>query len=142
MVRDTNFWSVAKVALRFGCTKQSKNLELYLINIPLVLFYNRLSHGKMFLVKCMITLHQIESYIQQLELSVIQVLQINLLKYDTFSMKEIKEQCISKSPCGIFFSLLYFNLYLFFFKYETIVRSSTSSFGHSDPDPSIVRCFF
>ena len=22
-----NFWSVAKVALRFGCAKQSKNLE-------------------------------------------------------------------------------------------------------------------
>ena len=26
-----HFWSVAKVALRFGCAKQSKNLERYLI---------------------------------------------------------------------------------------------------------------
>ena len=26
-----NFWSVAKVALRFGCAKQSKKLERYLI---------------------------------------------------------------------------------------------------------------
>ena len=26
-----HFWSVAKVALRFGCAKQSKNLEWYLI---------------------------------------------------------------------------------------------------------------
>ena len=31
-----------------------------------------------------------------------------------------------------FFSLLY----LFFFQYETIVKNSTRSFGHSDPEPS------
>ena len=35
-----------------------------------------------------------------------------------------------------FFSLLYFNFDLFF-EYETIIRSNTSSSGHSDPDPSI-----
>ena len=31
-----HFWSVAKVALRFGCTKQSKNLEWYLLGTYLV----------------------------------------------------------------------------------------------------------
>ena len=35
-----------------------------------------------------------------------------------------------------FLSLLY--IYIFF-KYETIVRSSAWSFGHSDPDPSSVK---
>ena len=35
-----------------------------------------------------------------------------------------------------FFSLLYI---YFFFKYETIVRTSAWSFGHSDPDPSTVN---
>ena len=35
-----------------------------------------------------------------------------------------------------------FYIYLFFFlKYETIVRSSAWSFGHSDPDPSSVLRF-
>ena len=29
-----HFLSVAKVALRFGCAKQSKNLKRYLIDIP------------------------------------------------------------------------------------------------------------
>ena len=38
-----------------------------------------------------------------------------------------------------FFSLLYLNFHLFFFKYETIVRSSAWSFGHSDPNPSSVN---
>ena len=38
---------------------------------------------------------------------------------------------------AFFLSLLYFDL--FFFKYETIVRSSAWSFGHSDPDPSSVK---
>ena len=28
-----HFWSVAKVALRFGCANQSKNLERYLISL-------------------------------------------------------------------------------------------------------------
>jgi hypothetical protein len=36
------------------------------------------------------------------------------------------------------FSLFYILILGFFFKYETIFRSSTSSFGHSDPDPSSV----
>ena len=31
-------------------------------------------------------------------------------------------------------------LSLFFFQYETIVISSPSSFGHSDPDPDSVNC--
>ena len=50
----------------------------------------------------------------------------------------------SKTARGIFFSLLYFNFHFFFLKYETIVRSSTWSFGHSDPDPSslITKLFF
>ena len=42
-----------------------------------------------------------------------------------------------KQPTG-FFSLLYFNFQLFSFNYEIIVRSNTSSFGHSDPDSSSV----
>ena len=33
-----HFWSVAKVALRFGCVKQSKNLEFYLIQPKLFWF--------------------------------------------------------------------------------------------------------
>ena len=37
-----------------------------------------------------------------------------------------------------FFSLL---IFIYFFKYETIVRSSAWSFGHSDPDPSSVIYF-
>ena len=31
-----HFWSVAKVALRFGCTKQSENLERYLVNMCII----------------------------------------------------------------------------------------------------------
>ena len=38
-----------------------------------------------------------------------------------------------KPPAGFFF--------LYFFEYETIVRSSAWSFGHSDPDPSSVNTF-
>ena len=34
--------------------------------------------------------------------------------------------------------LFYILILIYFFKYETIVRSSASSFGHSDPDPSSV----
>ena len=38
--------------------------------------------------------------------------------------------------------MLYFNIEIFiFFKYETIVRSITWSFGHSDPDPSSVHSY-
>ena len=42
-----------------------------------------------------------------------------------------------KPPTGSFFL---FDIFIFniFFKYETIVRSSVLSFGHSDPDPSSV----
>ena len=35
--------------------------------------------------------------------------------------------------------VFYIFVFIFFLKYETIVRSSASSFGHSDPDPSSVR---
>jgi hypothetical protein len=34
-----HFWSVAKVALRFGCAKQSKNIERYLVFMKLQLNY-------------------------------------------------------------------------------------------------------
>ena len=37
-----------------------------------------------------------------------------------------------------FFFLFYILISIQFLKYETIVRSSASSFGHSDPDPSSV----
>ena len=40
-----------------------------------------------------------------------------------------------KPPTGYFF-LFYILIYIF--EYETIVRSSASSFGHSDADPSSV----
>jgi len=43
---------------------------------------------------------------------------------------------LQNHPQDLFFSFMY--IILFFFKYETIVRSSASSFGHSDPDPSSV----
>ena len=42
----------------------------------------------------------------------------------------------SKTDRRIFFSRLY--IYIFFLKYETIVRSSSYYFGDSDPDPSSV----
>ena len=43
-----------------------------------------------------------------------------------------------KPPTGFFF-LFYTSILFIFLKYETIVRSSASSFGHSDPDPSCVQ---
>ena len=45
----------------------------------------------------------------------------------------------SKTAHRIFF-LFYILIFIYFFKYETIVRSSAWSFGHSDPDPSSVSC--
>ena len=45
-----------------------------------------------------------------------------------------------KPPTGSFF-LFYILIFIYFFEYETIVRSSAWSFGHSDPDPSSVRYF-
>ena len=41
----------------------------------------------------------------------------------------------SKRLIGFFFL---FYIFIYFLKYETIFRSSTWSFGHSDPDPSSV----
>jgi hypothetical protein len=38
-----------------------------------------------------------------------------------------------------FFSFIFIFKISFFFKYETIFRSSGWSFGHSDPDPSSVQ---
>ena len=40
-----------------------------------------------------------------------------------------------KPPTGSFF-LFYILIFICLFIYETIVRSSAWSFGHSDPDPS------
>ena len=37
------------------------------------------------------------------------------------------------------FFLFYILILIYFFEYETIVRSSAWSFGHSGPDPSSVR---
>ena len=42
-----------------------------------------------------------------------------------------------KPPTGSFF-LFYILIFTYSFKYETNVRSSAWSFGHSDPDPSSV----
>ena len=44
----------------------------------------------------------------------------------------------SKTAHRIFFFLFYTLIFIYFIKYETIVRSSTWSFGHLDPDPSSV----
>ena len=45
---------------------------------------------------------------------------------------------IQVDKSGFFFS---FMILIYFLKYETIVRSSAWSFGHSDPDPSSAqRC--
>ena len=43
-----------------------------------------------------------------------------------------------KPPTGSFF-LFYILIFICLFIYETIVRSSAWSFGHSDPDPSSVN---
>ena len=58
---------------------------------------------------------------------------------------QVLSKCLSKLINEIFsntahricFSLFY--ILFIFFKYETIVRSSTWSFGHSDPNASSVR---
>jgi hypothetical protein len=42
---------------------------------------------------------------------------------------------ISKTAHRIFFL---FSILIYLFEYETIIRSSASSFGHSDPDPNSV----
>ena len=42
-----------------------------------------------------------------------------------------------KPPTGYFF-LFYIFIFIYFFNYETIVRSGAWSFDHSDPDPSTV----
>ena len=39
----------------------------------------------------------------------------------------------------LFFSI---SIFIYLSKYETIVRSSVLSFGHSDPDPSSVSRYF
>ena len=44
-----------------------------------------------------------------------------------------------KPPTGSFI-LFYILVLIYFFKYETIVRSSAWCSGHSDPDPSSVEC--
>ena len=44
----------------------------------------------------------------------------------------------SKTAHRIFF-LFYILIFVYFFKYETIVRNSAWSFGHSDPDLSSVK---
>ena len=45
-----------------------------------------------------------------------------------------------KRPLGSFF-LFYILIFIYFFKYETIVRSSAWSFGHLNPDQSSVTVF-
>ena len=46
---------------------------------------------------------------------------------------------ISKQAHRSFFFRFYIFIFIYFFKYETIVRSSAWSFGHSDPDLSSVK---
>ena len=48
-----------------------------------------------------------------------------------------KWDCFKNRP-RVFFFLFYNLIFIHFFKGETIVRGSASSFGHSDPDPSSV----
>ena len=43
-----------------------------------------------------------------------------------------------QKPPTRFFFLFYILIFNYFFRYETIARSSAWSFGHSDPDPSSV----
>ena len=50
-------------------------------------------------------------------------------------IKGDKWDYFKNSPQDLF-SLL---IFIYFFEYETIVRSSAWSFGHSDPDPSSVN---
>ena len=50
--------------------------------------------------------------------------------------KNKKKQKTSKKHRNLF-SLLYY-VFIYFVKYETIFKSSPSSFGHSGPDPSCV----
>ena len=45
-----------------------------------------------------------------------------------------------KPPTGSFF-LFYILGLIYFLRYKTIVRSSASYFGHSDPDPSSVKAY-
>jgi hypothetical protein len=52
-------------------------------------------------------------------------------------MEEDKWDYFKYRPKERFF-VFYILVFFFFLKYETIVRSSASSFGHSDPDPSSV----
>ena len=40
---------------------------------------------------------------------------------------------------SIYFFLFYIFIFIYLFEYETIVRSSASSFGHSGPDPGSVK---
>ena len=44
----------------------------------------------------------------------------------------------SKPPAEYFFRV-FLLIFIYIFKYKTIVRSSAYSFGHSDPDPSSVQ---
>ena len=44
-----HFLSVAKVALRFGCAKQSKNFKRYLVITYLILHINRLAYNLVYL---------------------------------------------------------------------------------------------
>ena len=45
---------------------------------------------------------------------------------------------VSAAAHRILFCLCYILILIYFFEYETIVRSSATSAGHSDPDPSSV----
>ena len=50
--------------------------------------------------------------------------------------------CWHCTPCCAYLGvikLFYISIFIYFFKYETIVKSSSWFFGHSDPDPSCVK---
>ena len=46
--------------------------------------------------------------------------------------------CSPQKRLTDFFFLFYISIFIYLFKYETVVRSSASSFGDSDPDPNSV----
>jgi hypothetical protein len=66
----------------------------------------------------------------------------NLTSYVNVGLsKWIKVDKMFKMTHRIFFSLSYILASIYFFEYETIVRSSALSLGHSDSDPSSAQRF-
>ena len=63
--------------------------------------------------------------------------------FGTFTRNRLDWPCpvsaaLQNRPQDFFFLFCTILIFIYFFKYETIVRSTAWSFGHSDPDPSSV----